>query len=437
MLIGAGPVGSLLALFMKKKGFNIDVYEKRPDIRNAKSYEGKSINIALSQRGWSALEKVGLKEKVVKVALPMYGRMIHKEDGTQEFQKYSSDDQAIYSVSRGEINKIIIQEAENQGVNFHFDQHCKRIDLQTNSLYFRNSTNELTRIDQPNVCLAADGAFSVLRNELIKHEGANYSQAFLDYGYKEIRLPADDKSEWKLDKGALHIWPRKSFMLIALPNFDGSFTCTLFLQKEGNVSFENLKSETEVDQFFHKYFADIQPLIPDLINQFFANPTGSLVTIKCFPWSKSNAQTHYALLGDAAHAITPFYGQGMNCGFEDARILAELIDDENASWQEVFTQFQNLRKTNTDTIAQMAFDNFVEMRDGVVDAHFLAKKKLEMEVKKILPLWKNKYELVSFSDVPYQNAENYYRKYNELFETYLLKSIDFEALISQLKQIKI
>ncbi|MFN0048000.1 MAG: FAD-dependent oxidoreductase [Cytophagales bacterium] len=429
VVLGAGPVGSLLSIFLKKKGFEIDVFEKRADVRKSANYAGKSINIALSQRGWTALEKVGLKDAINQMALPMYGRMIHNEDGTEDFQAYSSSGDAIYSVSRGDINKILIDEAEKVGVNFHFDQNCKRIDLKTNSLYFRNSENELTRIDDPKVCLAADGAFSVLRNELIKHENVNYSQEFLEHGYKELHLQANAKGEWQLQKNALHIWPRKSFMLIALPNLDGSFTCTLFLQAKGEISFENLKTSKGIEAFFETYFADIQALIPDLETQFLQNPVGSLVTIKCFPWSRIVRETHYCLLGDAAHAITPFYGQGMNCGFEDARIFYELIENETFTWSEVLNNFQAKRKPNADAIAQMAFDNFLEMRDGVTDPDYLAKKKLESEIKKLMPEWRNKYELVSFSDEPYSFIERFYKSYSLDFTSYLKGNIGLDELI--------
>ncbi len=431
LILGAGPVGSLLSILLQKKGFTIDVFEKRKDIRNAATYGGKSINIALSKRGWTALEKAGLKDKVMKVALPMFGRMVHKDDGTTDFQPYSSSGEAIYSVSRGDVNKILIEEAENRGVKFHFDQNCKRIDLKTNSLYFRNTENELTRIDNPEVCLGADGAFSMLRNELIKHEGVDYSQQYLAHSYKEIHLPEGAKGNWQLEKNALHIWPRKSFMLIALPNLDGSFTCTLFLQKTGEISFENLNSAAEINLFFQRYFADVLPFIPDLSAQFLANPTGSLVTIKCFPWSRMVGETNYSLIGDAAHGITPFYGQGMNSGFEDATILSALIENQFQDWEQLFKSFEANRIANTNAIADMAYQNFIEMRDGVTDLGFLAKKKLEADIKNINPNWKNKYELVSFSDRPYSEIEAFYHEYSQYFNEALAGKMDIDTLAAK------
>jgi len=428
LILGAGPVGSLLAILFKKKGFEVSIYEKRNDVRKAAGYKGRSINIALSQRGWTALEKVGLKEEIMQVSLPMYGRMIHKEDGLTDFQPYSSVGDAIYSVARSDVNKLLIDAAEKHGVQFHFDQNCKRIDLKTNSLYFRNSINELTTINNPEVCIAADGAYSVLRTELVKHEAVNYSQAYLEHGYKEIHLPATAKGAWQLKKDALHIWPRKSFMLIALPNMDGSFTCTLFLQKKGQVAFEKLRSTADIQSFFELYFADIVGLIPDLATQFMENPTGSLVTIKCEPWSRTVGKSHYTLVGDAAHAITPFYGQGMNSGFEDATKLSDLIADQHRDWENIFTQFEQSRIGNTNAIADMAYQNFIEMRDGVTDANYLAKKKVEEEIKRKNPHWKNKYELVSFSDKAYSEIQHYYNKYDAVFNAFLAGEIDFDSL---------
>lgn len=433
LILGGGPVGSLLSIFFKRKGYEVDVFEKRKDIRNTTAQGGKSINIALSKRGWTALDAVDLKDKVMTIALPMYGRMVHKIDGSKDFQPYTLTGDAIYSVSRSEVNKILIEEAEKLGVNFHFDQNCKRVDLKTNTLYFRNENNELHSERTPGWCVAADGAYSALRSELIKFEGVNYSQEFLDYGYKELHLPADKSGHWQLEKEALHIWPRKDFMLIALPNRDGSFTCTLFLKHTGEESMQSLADEIKLAHFFDKYFPDVALLISDYKQQFLANPLGNLVTIKCFPWHKRAGDSMYSILGDAAHAITPFFGQGMNCGFEDARILSEMVDAK-ADLDVVLSRFEIQRKGSADAIAQMAYDNFIEMRNGVVDDYFLKVKKVEKELKKELPEWKSKYELVSFSNIAYSTILAKHEVEAELMNTVIEGKMSVNELAERIKE---
>jgi kynurenine 3-monooxygenase len=418
-VLGAGPVGSLLSIFLRKKGFEVSVFEKREDYRTTANYAGRSINIALSHRGFSALAQVGLEERVKSIALPMYGRLIHKQDGEEEFQSYSYFNDAIYSVSRSEVNALLIDEAEKLGVNFNFDQHCKRVDLKTNQIYFRNSNNDLTRVDNPKVCLGADGAFSALRNELIKFDRVDYSQQYLKHSYKELHIEPNIDGTWRLRNDVLHIWPRKSFMLIALPNRDGSFTCTLFLQTEGELSFQTLNNEKSIYDFFRTYFVDVLNLIPDLENQFLKNPVGSLVTIRCFPWYRRVGDSHYCILGDAAHAITPFYGQGMNCGFEDVSILNQILGSEQNSvidWESCLQNFQKLRKANTDAIATMAYQNFLEMRDGVVHEDYLALLDFEKELHLHFPQFRNKYNRVSFSNEPYADILAFSEKYVAWFK---------------------
>ena len=393
-IIGAGPIGALASIFLAKQGYQVDVYEKRPDLRTVAIQAGRSINLALSTRGWSALEKAGLKDACMQIALPMYGRMVHDVEGNTNFQPYSTDGKAIYSISRAEVNKILLTEAEKMGVRLHFNHTCTKIDFATNSVGFRDINNAYVKI-YPKVCLGADGAFSELRTEMMQHGQMNYSQEYLDYGYKELKI---ENSTLKSD--ALHIWPRKDFMLIALPNMDGSFTCTLFLKMQGEESFQNLDSEAKVEVFFDHYFKDAAPFISNLANQFLSNPTGSLVTIKCYPWSRQVGEHGYCLLGDSAHAIVPFYGQGMNCGFEDCSILDGLLSNFT-SWETLFKTFEKLRKPNTDAIAQMAYDNFIEMRDLVADEEFLKNKKKEAQYKVEHPDWLTKYEMVTFSNIPY------------------------------------
>lgn len=417
-IIGGGLVGSLLSIFLAKRGFATQVFEKRPDIRQTEIKSGRSINLALSTRGWNALEKAGVKDEVLKISLPMYGRMVHDVHGKTNYQPYSSVGDSIYSVSRGDINKILLNNAENLGVDIKYDHTCTKIDFAANTVGFRDNQNNYLKIT-PNICLGTDGAFSELRTEMMQHGMMNYSQQFLQHGYKEIHIPAGVAKSWLLDATCLHIWPRQSFMLIALPNRDGSFTCTLFLHLHGAESFETLLNENNVHDFFNKNFHDVTILIPDLACQFFANPTGSLVTIECNPWRKQVGESMYCLLGDAAHAIVPFYGQGMNCGFEDCAVLDHLLENaQYDNWTEILEDFQKLRIPNTAAIAQMALENFVEMRDLVADDEFIKKKKFENEYKKNHPDWLTKYEMVTFSNIPYGEV--------------LSKSIANEVFLNQL-----
>jgi len=312
-IVGGGLVGSLLSIFMAKQGHKVSVYEKRHDIRGGELGAGRSINLALSHRGWRALEEVGLAEQIREKSIAMKGRFIHKDDGSTAFQAYGQDGQAIYSVSRGELNAELDRKSSSyDNVDYHYETPCTNVDLQKGTLSFERK-NESFEV-KPDIILGTDGAFSRVRGAMQKTQRFNYSQTFLKHGYKELSIPAGSNGTWQIDKNALHIWPREAFMLIALPNLDGSFTCTLFLNYEGEVSFDALQTEEAVEAFFKKYFPDVIPVMPNYVSEFFENPTSSLVTIKCDPW-------HYGenvlLLGDASHAIVPFYGQGMNSGFED------------------------------------------------------------------------------------------------------------------------
>lgn len=394
-IVGAGLVGTLLSIFLARRGMKVSIYEKRQDPRKVKNQLGRSINLALSERGLTALDKVGLKDKALQIAIPMYGRMIHDEKGNTNFLSYSSDNKAINSISRADINNFLIEEAEKLDVKFNFSHICTKIDFVQNTIGFRNPSQEYIKFT-PELCFGADGAFSELRTEMIQHDKVNYSQEFLTHGYKELTIKSNT-----FTKNALHIWPRKSFMLIALPNLDGSFTATLFLELHGEESFDSLNTAENVSSFFKKNFPDAFDSIINLENSFFENPVGSLVTIKCFPWHKRVGGSLYGLLGDSAHGIVPFYGQGMNCGFEDCRLLDELIPDFN-NWAQLWEEFESKRKPNTDAIAEMALYNFLEMRDFVANPEYLEKRNKDIEMKKNNPYWLTKYERVSFTNVPYK-----------------------------------
>lgn len=412
-IIGAGLVGSLQACYLQKRGYKVDVYESRGDMRKVGYIGGKSINLALSTRGWTALEKIGLADEIHKIAIPMYGRTIHGIDGSINYQPYGKENQAIYSVSRGELNKRMVELADSfSDVDFHFDHFCKNVDFKNNKITFNQSeTNQDIELNSEFI-LASDGAFSRVRLAMQAMPRFQYSQYYIDYGYKELFIPAGPNGEFLLDKNSLHIWPRGEFMMIALPNLDGSYTCTLFLPFEGELAFDDLNNESQVRGYFDRYFPDAVKLMPTLIQDFFKNPTSALVTVRCFPWHHENA----VLLGDAAHAVVPFFGQGMNCGFEDVRIFDELLDKYEDKKQ-LFEEYSNLRKKNGDAIAQMALDNFIEMRDKVGIPEFLEMKHIEHEIMEN-PIYNytSMYQYVSFSNEPYSYAYELGKKQYAMLE---------------------
>ncbi|WP_246343527.1 FAD-dependent oxidoreductase [Adhaeribacter radiodurans] len=402
-IMGAGLVGSLLSLYLAKHNYKVDIYERRNDLRQNYREYGRSINLALSDRGWKALEGVGIADEIRKVAIPMYGRMMHDLQGQLSYQPYGKDNQAIYSVSRGGLNVTLMDLVDqNPNINLHFNQQCLQADLVAGELEMLDTQNQEKHTIKTQRLFGADGAYSMVRYALQKTERYEYSQSYLEYGYKELRIAPGPNGEWALEKNALHIWPRGSYMMIALPNLDGSFTGTLFFPYEGDVSFNSLQTEADLKDFFGKIFPDALPLMPDLVADFFENPTGSLVTIKCFPWSLGDKAV---LLGDAAHAIVPFYGQGMNAGFEDCTVLNQLIDEHPDDWQTIFRMFQELRKPNTDAMAELAVQNFIEMRDLVANPRFLLRKKIEGKINAQFPdKWLPLYTMVTYTHLPYSVA---------------------------------
>ena len=425
-VMGGGLVGCLLSLYLAKQGYKVEVYERRPDLRSAELAAGRSINLALSDRGWRALETIGISEDIKKVAIPMYRRVMHDVQGNLSFQPYGQEGQAIYSVSRGGLNKALLDLAEAQpNVTLHFQQQVLEVELKTNEVTLLNNATRQEHTIQPDVLFAADGAFSMVRLSMQKTERFNYEQSYLDYGYKELTIPPAADGGWQLEKNALHIWPRGQYMMIALPNLDGTFTCTMFFPYDGEASFKALQTEEQVEAFFKKVFPDAAALMPELAQEFFENPVGSLVTIKCFPWSHEGK---VVLLGDAAHAIVPFYGQGMNAGFEDCTILRGLLEEHGSDWETIFKTFQEVRKPNTDAIADLAVYNFIEMRDKVADPRFLLQKKIESKITAQYPdAWLPLYSMVTFSpDLPYAEALANGRRQEEIMR-HLMTHIDSET----------
>jgi kynurenine 3-monooxygenase len=396
-LVGAGLVGSLLSIYLAKKGYQVNVFERRPDMRKTKGYAGRSINLALSDRGWKGLEGVGIADDIKKIAIPMYGRQIHNKNGTQIYQAYGKDQQAIYSVSRAEINMKLMDLAEKQSnIKFHFDERCTNINRSNLEAEFENNETKVISKQKSELLFGSDGAFAASRLSMqLQSDRFEYNQHYIDCGYKELIIPPGANGEFKLEKNALHIWPRGSFMMIALPNPDGNFTCTLFLPFEGEKSFANLKTTEQIQAFFNEEFNDAVPLMPTLIEDFHHNPVSALVTVKCFPWTFDDK---IALIGDAAHAIVPFYGQGMNCGFEDCVVLNGLIDQHKENWTVILKEYQKLRKPDGDAIADLAIANFVEMRDKTADPKFLLQKKIEAKFSEKHPeKWIPLYSMVTYS----------------------------------------
>ncbi len=418
-IIGGGLVGSLLGVYLAKRGYNIDVYERRPDMRKEQIQAGRSINLALSERGWLGLERAGLADAIRKIAIPMKGRMIHDLSGNTSLQPYGKEGQAIYSVSRGELNKTLMSEAEKfPGLTFHFNQRCTNSNLDSGELSFENTQTKETISQKYDRIFGTDGAFSEIRHRLQFTDRFDYSQTYLKDGYKELNIAANPDGSHKLDPNALHIWPRGRFMLIALANLDGSFTSTLFFPFDGENSFSAIDTPTKLRAFFEKTFPDILQLIPDLEEQYFRNPTSSLVIIRCFPWSHKDK---YLLLGDAAHGIVPFYGQGMNSGFEDCRILDEMMTDFDGNWQKLFQKFETERKPNTDAIAELALNNYIEMRDLVAQPEFILRKKIEARLSQLAPdKWIPLYSMVTFSHIPYKTALDEGRRQEAIMKNLLL-----------------
>jgi kynurenine 3-monooxygenase len=402
-LIGAGLTGPLLGLELVKRGFNVEIYERRADMRRVHLSAGRSINLALSVRGIHALIQAGLWKDMQKIVIPMKGRMMHSATSEITFQPYGrNESEVINSISRADLNIALMNAAEEGGVKIHFQKRCSGIDLKSGVLELHDQKTGERQSVAADVVIGCDGSASAIRGEMLKRSRFNFSQQYLDYGYKELTIPAAPGGKHALETNALHIWPRGNYMLIALPNVDGTFACILFLPFEGKDSFEQLPTRSAVLKFFRSQFPDALALMPDLVDNFFANPLGSMVTIRCSPW---HFEGKALLLGDAAHAIVPFFGQGINCGFEDCTVLMELLDHHAADWSKVFNEFERARKENTDAIADLAIENFVEMRDRVGDPRFLFRKKVEFALQEKYPQrFVPKYSMVTFLRVPYATA---------------------------------
>ncbi|MBT1702997.1 FAD-dependent oxidoreductase [Chryseosolibacter indicus] len=439
-VIGAGLIGSLLSIYLAKRGYKVSVFERRADMRVSNTEAGRSINLALSTRGIKALEEVGLADVLKSVAIPMHGRMMHDLQGNLSFLPYGREGQYINSISRSGLNEVLMNEAEKHNVTFHFNNKCLAVDFEQTSLTLHDLNSKQNVTKEFDLIIGADGAFSAIRSAMQITDRFNYAQHYIEHSYKELHIPAGENNKHLLEKNALHIWPRESFMMIALPNPDGSFTCTLFLANQGSNSFNSLTTSEDISTFLTRNFPDAVKLIPGLINQYHTNPTSSLVMIKCFPWVKNKT----LVIGDAAHAIVPFYGQGMNAGFEDCRILNNLLSKHNDNWPIVLEEFQTIRKPDTDAIAELALSNFIEMRDLVADPKFLLRKKIEAKLHELYPdKWIPLYSMVTFNDsIRYSEALAMGRKQQMIMDKILTtpeinatwQQLNFKEIVSQLER---
>jgi kynurenine 3-monooxygenase len=413
VLIGSGLAGGLLAAYLGRRGYNVELYERRGDPREGNMIGGRSINLALSTRGIHALRQIEVAHEVLKHAIPMRGRMIHDKSGALHFAPYDVDpNKHINSIGRAALNTTVIEAAQRYpNVRVHFNHKCTAVDLDSASAQLLKSSvaagvspaseEVATRGD---AVIGVDGAFSAVRQSMqLKIDNFQYDESYLAHGYKELTIPPGPNGTWQMEKNALHIWPRKSFMMIALPNPDGSFTCTLFWEFEGPRSFATTKSDDEVRRFFGEEFPDAVPLMPNLLEDFKNNPTGSLVTIRCAPWFYRDK---VCLVGDAAHAVVPFYGQGMNAAFEDCVVLDECLARFPRDRQRAFSEYFRRRKVNADALADLALGNFIEMRDKTASKSFRAKKKLDHFLEAALPgIYLPLYTMVTFTRIPYAEAK--------------------------------
>jgi kynurenine 3-monooxygenase len=403
VLIGSGLAGGLLAAYLGRRGYDVDLYERRADPREGNIVGGRSINLAISTRGIHALKQIGIADDALQHAIPMRGRMIHDKSGALHFSPYDVDPKkCINSIGRAALNTTVIEAAQRYpNVRVHFNHKCTNVELESAAAQLETASGPITA--HGDAVIGVDGAFSAVRNSMQQQIGSfQYHESYLAHGYKELTIPPGPDLTWRMEKNALHIWPRKSFMMIALPNPDGSFTCTLFWEFEGPRSFATMKTDEDVRRFFEEEFPDAVPLMPNLLEDFRENPTGSLVTIRCAPWFYSDK---ICLVGDAAHAVVPFYGQGMNAAFEDCVVLDECLQEFPHDRKRAFNEYFCRRKENADALADLAINNFIEMRDKTASKMFRAKKKLDHALEAALPgLYLPLYTMVTFTRLPYATA---------------------------------
>jgi kynurenine 3-monooxygenase len=431
VIVGAGLCGTLLALRLAQRGYEVDVFERRPDMRKADISAGRSINLALSDRGLLALERVGLKNDILPLTIPMLGREIHTISGETHSMPYSGrENEWINSISRGGLNKLLLDKAEETGrIRLHFETECIQADFDRSTIQIQHLRSKTPSFMDAEVVFGTDGSASAIRQAMLQASARlrfDFSITYLTTGYKELEIPAGPDNAFQLKKNALHIWPRKGFMMIALPNLDGSFTVTLFLPMEGDISFKALREDQDIHNFMQEYFPDMIPMMPDFMEDFTSNPTSSLGTVKCFPWQVGGK---FLLLGDAAHAVVPFYGQGMNASFEDVGALDRLIDVYDGDWQMILPAFERERKPNADAIADLAVENESEMRAATADPVFQLKRRIELHLEQNYPDYFSKYSMVTFrEDLSYHEAMVKGRKQDDFLMQVARQAGQFEKV---------
>lgn len=432
-IVGAGLVGSLLATLLGYQGFQVDVLERRSDIRKENTSAGRSINLAVSTRALHALRHIDMEEEIIRQSVPMRGRMIHLLNGELVFQPYSENKvEYLYSISRSDLNKVLIDAAEQTGnVRIAFNHRACGMDFKAGILHLHNEKDAYNYNLQTNVVLGSDGTRSVIRQAMEDLPGHYSTEEAHSYGYKELTIPPGPNGTFLIEKNALHLWPRGTYMLLATPNREGSFTCTLFLPFEGEVSFEQLTTPDKVKEFFEQQFPDVVPLVKDLVHTFLTNPIGTMSTVRTYPW---HVKDKALLIGDAAHAIVPFFGQGMNAGFEDCSVFYTCIKHHLATsgivdWSKLFCDFTHLRKINTDAIADMAVENFVEIHNKVANKKFQMEKMVEGILERSFPgEYFSRYALVAFSCIPYKVARDVGVLNNEILRELCVDLTDVNQL---------
>lgn len=430
-ILGSGLSGPLLATFLARRGYQIDLYEKRDDMRKTSVERGRSINLALSTRGIAALKAIGIDKEILGSAIPMYSRMIHTLDGDLESQPYGKDGQAINSVSRSGLNIELMNIAEREpNLKIHFDFTCKEVHLNDKVVILENNkTDEIVK-KNVDILIGTDGSNSSLRHS-IESTGVNTKVVWLEHGYKELTIPAGINGEFLLEKNSLHIWPRHEFMMIALPNPDATFTLTLFAPWEGENGLNSIKTDDDVLRYFNIFFKDAVPLMPTLLEDWNGNPPSTLATVRCDKWYYEDWAF---LLGDAAHAVVPFYGQGMNCCFEDCleldNIISKILPESVDEWCTVIEKYFENRKPNADAIADLALQNFVEMRSKVINPKFIKKKEIDNILFDFFPeFWVPLYTMVTFSTIPYSDALN-----RSIKQDNFLEKIGYENILNEINK---
>ena len=402
IIVGAGLVGSLLSVYLARAGFKVSVYDRNSDPRLIQMQSDRSINITLCERGFQALDAVGAGDLVRQFCIPVYGRIMHGENAELNYQPYGNNQEAIYSIGREDLGRTLLNFAEgHQNIDFYFDQKCTDVDLSTATLKLENPETGEIDLVQADRIFAADGAFSAVRRKMQRLKRFNYSQEYWTQGYKEIIIPADDDGNWGLEKNAIHIWPRNDFMLIGFPNLDKSFTLSLHLPYEGEISHESIKSPADLRHLFETYFPDIWLQAQPSLQDYFNKPVEAMITIKCFPWTY---QDKVALIGDSAHAVFPSYGQGANAGFEDCQVFAYCLEQYSGDWRKIFHEYETLRKANADAIADLCYEHFTVLGKMVGDPQFLLKKKIERKIQELDPKCASLYYNISFTSMPYTEA---------------------------------